>query len=67
LTLLTRTLRAQLAAILGAARKADGEEAWRDAVIGPLRVTVADLVAGIERKKDDGRCKPLLTIDDLFA
>jgi chromosome partition protein MukF len=51
LTLLTGTLRAQLAEVLAAAKKADGEEAWRRNVVGPLRVTVGDLVAGIERRQ----------------
>lgn len=51
LTLLTGTLRAQLAEILAAAKKSDGEEVWRARVVGPLRVTVADLVAGIERRQ----------------
>ena len=51
LTLLTGTLRAQLAEILAAARKAEGEEGWRSKVTGPLRVTVADLVSGIERRQ----------------
>ncbi len=51
LTLLTGTLRAQLAEILAAARKAHDDEAWRHSVIGPLRVTVGDLVAGIERRQ----------------
>lgn len=51
LTLLTGTLRAQLAEILAAAKKAEGEDAWRAQVVGPLRVTVADLVAGIERRQ----------------
>jgi chromosome partition protein MukF len=51
LTLLTGTLRAQLAEVLAAAKKADGEEAWRQQVTGPLRVTVGDLVAGIERRQ----------------
>jgi chromosome partition protein MukF len=51
LTLLTGTLRAQLAEILAAARKAEGEDTWRTEVAGPLRVTVADLVAGIERRQ----------------
>src|SRR5690606_26049809 len=27
------------------------EEAWRQRVVGPLRVTVGDLVAGIERRQ----------------
>jgi chromosome partition protein MukF len=51
LTLLTGTLRAQLAEILAAAKKAEGDEAWRARVIGPLSVTVADLVTGIERRQ----------------
>src|SRR5690606_18332234 len=51
LTLLTGTLRAQLAELLASAKKAQGAEAWRTTVIGPLRVTVADLVAGIERRQ----------------
>jgi chromosome partition protein MukF len=51
LTLLTRTLGAQLAVILGAARKAEGEEAWRADVVAPLQVTVVDLVSGIERRQ----------------
>lgn len=51
LTLLTGTLRAQLAEVLAAAKKATNEEAWRLKVIGPLRVTVGDLVSGIERRQ----------------
>lgn len=51
LTLLTGTLRAQLAEILAAAKKAEGIEDWRTKVSGPLRVTVADLVSGIERRQ----------------
>lgn len=51
LTLLTGTLRAQLAEILAAARHADTEEAWRQRVVAPLRVTVGDLVGGIERRQ----------------
>ncbi len=51
LTLLTGTLRAQLAEILAAARRADTEDAWREQVVAPLRVTVGDLVAGIERRQ----------------
>ncbi len=48
LTLLTGTLRAQLAEVLAAAKRADTEEAWRQRVLAPLRVTVGDLVGGIE-------------------
>jgi chromosome partition protein MukF len=51
LTLLTSALKAQIAEILAAARRADSEIAWRGQVIGPLRVTVGDLVAGIERRQ----------------
>src|SRR5688500_11677830 len=51
LTLLTGALRAQLAEILAAAKKADSAEAWRSGVVGPLRVTVSDLFAGIERRQ----------------
>ncbi len=51
LTLLTATLRAQLAEALAAAKKAGDEDAWRQNVIGPLRVTVGDLVSGIERRQ----------------
>lgn len=51
LTLLTGTLRAQLAEILLAARRADSDEAWKQRVVAPLRVTVGDLVSGIERRQ----------------
>jgi chromosome partition protein MukF len=52
LTLLTGTLRAQLAEILSAAKVPDVDaEAWRQQVIAPLRVTVADLIQGIERRQ----------------
>jgi chromosome partition protein MukF len=51
LTLLTKTLLASLAEIKAEARNAGGEEAWRARVIAPLRVTVSDLVAGIERRQ----------------
>ena len=51
LTLLTRTLLGSLAEVLSAARKAQTDEAWRADVVGPLRVTVADLVGGIERRQ----------------
>lgn len=51
LTLLTGTLKSQLAGVLAAARKATSEASWREHVLGPLRVTVADLVAGIERRQ----------------
>lgn len=51
LTLLTRTLRGQLAEVKGEASRARTPEAWRDRVVGPLRVTVGDLVGGIERRQ----------------
>jgi chromosome partition protein MukF len=51
LTLLTRTLMMSLAEVLAAARRAGDAEAWNTEVLGPLRVTVADLVDGIERRQ----------------
>ena len=51
LTLLTGTLRGQLAEVLAAAKRADTDDAWRQNVVGPLRVTVGDLVQGIERRQ----------------
>jgi chromosome partition protein MukF len=51
LTLLTAALRQQLAEILAAAKRAEDEDAWRAHVSGPLRFTVGDLVAGIERRQ----------------
>ena len=51
LTLLTGTLSAQLAEVLAAAKKATNEDAWRNKVSGPLRVTVGELVSGIERRQ----------------
>jgi chromosome partition protein MukF len=51
LTLLTGTLRAQLAEVLATAKRAHTDDAWRQSVVGPLRVTVGDLVQGIERRQ----------------
>jgi chromosome partition protein MukF len=51
LTLLLHTLRESVSAALGAARHASTLEQWRGAVVGPLRVTVGDLVQGIERRQ----------------
>lgn len=51
LTLLTTTLRASLADILSVAKKAKTEDAWRIQVAGAMRVTVSELVGGIERRK----------------
>jgi len=48
----TGTLRAQLAEGLAAAKQAHDEDAWRQNVIGPLRVTVGDLVQC--KHKSDG-------------
>lgn len=54
LGVLTASLRAALVAIRDAARAA-GEardpEAWRASVTDPLRVSIADLIAGIERRQ----------------
>lgn len=51
LTVLTRSLVAGLEEILTAARGAEGAEAWRDGVVGPLRVAMGDLASGIERRQ----------------
>lgn len=51
LLLLTTTLMSQLSAVLAAARRAGDENAWRGEVVDPLRVTVTDLVGGIERRQ----------------
>jgi chromosome partition protein MukF len=51
LTLLTRTLRASLAEVLICANRAESKDDWQTGVEGPLRVTVADLVSGIERRQ----------------
>ncbi len=51
LTLLTRTLRASLAEVLSCANRAESMDDWQTGVEGPLRVTVADLVSGIERRQ----------------
>jgi chromosome partition protein MukF len=48
LTLLTATLAATLGEIVEAARRGDD---WPGAVAAPLRVTIGDLVAGIERRQ----------------
>lgn len=51
LVLLTGSLRAAIAGVLEAARAAEGPEAWQGGVTGPLRVTVSELIAGIERRQ----------------
>jgi chromosome partition protein MukF len=51
LVVLTRALTSQLGAVLADARKAETEESWRSDVVEPLRVTVSDLVSGIERRQ----------------
>lgn len=51
LTLLTATLVATLTDVVAAARGATTPDAWQAAVVGPLRVTIGDLVAGIERRQ----------------
>jgi chromosome partition protein MukF len=51
LTVLMRTLTSTIGAVLEAARRAQTPEEWRDGVVGPLRVTISDLVTGIERRQ----------------
>lgn len=51
LTLLAHSLLVGLSAVAAAARSATTPDAWRTHVVGPLRVTVADLVSGIQRRQ----------------
>jgi chromosome partition protein MukF len=51
LSLLTGAVIASLSRIRIDAQRAKTEEDWRTVVVGPLRVTVGDLVAGIERRQ----------------
>lgn len=51
LTQLTRSLRISLAEILSRASEAKEAADWRNAVEAPLRVSVSDLVSGIERRQ----------------
>ena len=51
LVVLTRALTSQLGEVLAGARTATTGEQWRGAVVEPLRVTVSDLVSGIERRQ----------------
>src|SRR5215469_6277610 len=51
LTVLTRTLLGSLGDVLAAARAAGGGEAWSTQVVAPLRVTVGELVGGIQRRQ----------------
>ncbi|HYD47425.1 MAG TPA: hypothetical protein VEB21_03720, partial [Terriglobales bacterium] len=51
LTLLTGTLSAQLAEVLAAAKKAPDTDMWKSKVSGPLRITVSELISGIERRQ----------------
>jgi chromosome partition protein MukF len=51
LVVLTRSLLASLADVATAARSAGSKEAWRASVVGPLRVSIGDLVAGIQRRQ----------------
>ena len=51
LGVLTQSLRVAISSVLEAARRAGDPAAWQDGVVGPLRVTIAELVAGIERRQ----------------
>lgn len=51
LAVLMRALRASLAEAVAAARQAAAADDWRSQVEAPLRITVADLVSGIERRQ----------------
>lgn len=51
LLLLTNSLRLALGNVVQAAASASDARAWEEGVIGPLRVTITELVAGIERRQ----------------
>lgn len=51
LVILTRALTSQLAAIIIEARRATTPDGWHEQVAQPLRITVRDLVSGIERRQ----------------
>lgn len=51
LTLLTRTLLTTLSEVRRQAEQAHTADDWTRLVVGPLRVTIGDLVAGIERRQ----------------
>jgi chromosome partition protein MukF len=51
LGLLTASLRVAITSVREAAQAAREPAAWRDGVAGPLRVTITELVAGIERRQ----------------
>ncbi|MEO8703143.1 MAG: condensin subunit MukF [Kofleriaceae bacterium] len=51
LAVLTTSLRTAISDVLANARTATAPEHWRDAVVGPLQITIAELVAGIERRQ----------------
>ena len=51
LGVLTASLRTALADVLAAAVAAEQPEHWRDGVVGPLQVTITELIAGIERRQ----------------
>ena len=51
LSLLMGTLLSQLAEVKADALRAEAPDAWRERVVAPLRVTVGDLVAGIDRRQ----------------
>jgi len=51
LLLLTSSLRLALGQVKEAASGAREQSAWEEGVIGPMRVTITELVAGIERRQ----------------
>lgn len=51
LALLTGAMISKLGELQGKAERAQSEAQWRSDVVGPLRVTIGDLVTGIERRQ----------------
>ena len=51
LHVLIASLQSAITDVLGAARAATTPAQWRDGVVGPLEVSISELVAGIERRQ----------------
>jgi chromosome partition protein MukF len=51
LGLLMSSLRVAITSVREAASRAGDPAAWQDGVVGPLRVTISELIAGIERRQ----------------
>jgi chromosome partition protein MukF len=69
LALLTGAVISSLSGLRSEAERAQDEDAWRTKVVGPLRITIGDLIAGIERRQqglDAQQQEVLQQISDLL-